>query len=134
MAQLDDITTKVTKLEGKVNSIENMSGKLDTAIEKLTDVSTSIKTMLAVHEEKINRGGEIDDELFSQIEMRRRELSKDIKEVHSRLNTTSKELRQCINNLSNQIRQQERFKWLLIGGATVLGYFISNSGMFDRWF
>ena len=96
MSQLDDITTKVTKLEGKVNSIETMSGKLDTTIEKLTDVSTSIKTMLAVHEEKINRGGEVDDELFSQIEMRRRELSKDIKEVHSRLNTTSKELRQCI--------------------------------------
>ena len=134
MSQLDVITTKVTKLEGKVNSIETMSGKLDTTIEKLTDVSTSIKTMLAVHEEKINRGGEVDDELFSQIEMRRRELSKDIKEVHSRLNTTSKELRQCITNLGNQIRQQERFKWLLIGGATVLGYFISNSGMFDRWF
>ena len=37
MSQLDDITTKVTKLEGKVNSIETMSGKLDTAIEKLTD-------------------------------------------------------------------------------------------------
>ena len=32
--------------------------------------------------------------------MRRRELSKDIKEVHSRLNTTSKELRQCITNLT----------------------------------
>ena len=29
MSQLDDITTKVTKLEGKVNSIETMSGKLD---------------------------------------------------------------------------------------------------------
>ena len=36
----------ITKLEGKVNSIETMSGKLDTTIEKLTDVSTSIKTML----------------------------------------------------------------------------------------
>ena len=70
MSQLDDITTKVTKLEGKVNSIETMSGKLDTTIEKLTDVSTSIKTMLAVHEEKINRGGEVDDELFSQIKKR----------------------------------------------------------------
>ena len=49
MSQLDDITTKVTKLEGKVNSIETMSGKLDTTIEKLTDVSTSIKTMLVLY-------------------------------------------------------------------------------------
>ena len=62
-------------------------------------MSTSIKTMLILYTKKKLIGNEVDDELFSQIEMRRRELSKDIKEVHSRLNTTSKELRQCITNL-----------------------------------
>ena len=33
--------------------MNTINGRIDTAIDKLTDVSTSIKSMLAVHEEKI---------------------------------------------------------------------------------
>jgi len=90
--------------------------------------------MLAVHEEKINRSEEIDDELFSQIESRRQELTADIKELHSRLNTNTRELRECINNLANQIKQQERFKWLFIGGAMAIGFFLSNAQVLDKLF
>jgi chromosome segregation ATPase len=134
MAQIDELTKDIVELQTQVQSITTMSGKLDTAIEKLTDVSSSIKSMLAVHEEKINRAEDIDDELFSQIESRRRELSSDIKELHSRLNTNTKELRDCISKLSLQLKQQERFKWLLIGGAMAVGFILSNMKILDKLF
>jgi len=134
MEQLELLQKEVATVQSEIKSLSNVSTKLDTAIEKLTDVSSSIKQMLAVHEEKINRSEEIDDELFSQIESRRQELTADIKELHSRLNTNTRELRECINNLANQIKQQERFKWLFIGGAMAIGFFLSNAQVLDKLF
>jgi len=134
MEQLELLQKEVATVQSEIKSLANVSEKLDTAIEKLTDVSSSIKQMLAVHEEKINRSEEIDDELFSQIESRRQELTADIKELHSRLNSNTKELRDCISNLANQIKQQERFKWLFIGGAMALGFFLSNAQVLDKLF
>ena len=134
MEQLELLQKEVATVQSEIKSLSNVSAKLDTAIEKLTDVSSSIKSMLAVHEEKINRAEEIDDELFSQIESRRQELTADIKELHSRLNSNTKELRDCIANLSTQIKQQERFKWLFIGGAMAVGFIISNIKILDKLF
>ena len=134
MEQLELLQKEVATVQSEIKSLANVSTKLDTAIEKLTDVSSSIKQMLAVHEEKINRAEEIDDELFSQIESRRQELTADIKELHSRLNTNTRELRECIQNLATQIKQQERFKWLFIGGAMALGFFLSNAQVLDKLF
>ena len=134
MDQIEILQKEVATVQSEIKSLANVSEKLDTAIEKLTDVSSSIKQMLAVHEEKINRAEEIDDELFSQIESRRQELTADIKELHSRLNTNTKELRDCIQNLAHQIKQQERFKWLFIGGAMALGFFLSNVQILDKLF
>lgn len=134
MEQLELLQKEVATVQSEIKSLANVSEKLDTAIEKLTDVSSSIKQMLAVHEEKINRAEEIDDELFSQIESRRQELTADIKELHSRLNSNTRELRECIQNLANQIKQQERFKWLFIGGAMAIGFFLSNAQVLDKLF
>ena len=134
MEQLELLQKEVATVQSEIKALANVSEKLDTAIEKLTDVSSSIKQMLAVHEEKINRAEEIDDELFSQIESRRQELTADIKELHSRLNTNTRELRECIQNLATQIKQQERFKWLFIGGAMAIGFFLSNAQILDKLF
>ena len=134
MEQIDLLTKEVATIQSEIKSLTNVSTKLDTAIEKLTDVSSSIKSMLAVHEEKIKHGDDIDEELFRQIESRRLELSSDIKELHSRLNTNTRELRSCIDNLAQQIKQPERFKWLFIGGAMAVGFLLSNMSIFDKLF
>ena len=42
-----------------------MNEKLDSTIDKLTDISSSIKSMLAVHEEKLSKNEEVDtDNIF----------------------------------------------------------------------
>ena len=50
-----DVNVQITGLKKDIENVTNLNARLDTAIEKLTDVSTSIKQMLAVHEEKISR-------------------------------------------------------------------------------
>ena len=52
----DTIQGLAVEVEGIKKDIENANvihSRLDTAIDKLTDVSTSIKSMLAVHEQKL---------------------------------------------------------------------------------
>ena len=50
-----DIQVQLEGLRKDVENVNNIQTKIDTAIEKMTDVSTSIKSMLAVHEEKLTK-------------------------------------------------------------------------------
>jgi hypothetical protein len=55
MAELTDIRVELEAMKQELNNVNSIHTRLDTAIDKLTDVSTSIKSMLAVHEEKLSQ-------------------------------------------------------------------------------
>ena len=59
-----DIKVDIESLKKDIENMNTINGRIDTAIDKLTDVSTSIKSMLAVHEEKIQRQEKIDEIIF----------------------------------------------------------------------
>ena len=86
---MEDINTEVALLKKEVKDIKFIFNRLDTAIEKITEVTTSVNRMLAVHEEKISQ----QEEASSRAN---KEFSNDIKELHSRITTNSKEMRDMI--------------------------------------
>lgn len=98
-----DLETKVAVLESDVNRMTSFFQKLDTAIEKIGEMSNSISRMLAVHEERLNRHDDINEELFTLIENRRQEIQGDIKELHSRITTVSRELSHDINETEQRL-------------------------------
>jgi DNA repair ATPase RecN len=128
------------ELEGIKKNLENVSNinsRLDTAIEKLTDVSSSIKSMLAVHEEKITRQEKTDEIIFEKIKDRAdeidsvyRELQKEINHVERRLLIEIKALR---NDIGSRVTMLEKLKWVLLGAGIVLVFFITKnfSGLLD---
>jgi organic radical activating enzyme len=128
------------ELEGIKKNLENVSNinsRLDTAIEKLTDVSSSIKSMLAVHEEKITRQEKTDEIIFEKIKDRAdeidsvyRELQKEINQVEKRLLIEIKALR---NDIGSRVTMLEKLKWVLLGAGIVLVFFITKnfSGLLD---
>ena len=65
-----DLKVQIAGLKKDVQNVNNLNDRLDLAIQKLTDVSTSIKSMLAVHEEKISRQEQIDDIIFGKLKDR----------------------------------------------------------------
>ena len=69
-----DIKVQLEGLKKDVENVHNINNRLDTAIDKLTDVSTSIKSMLAVHEEKLQRQEQIDEVIFDKIRERGNEI------------------------------------------------------------
>ena len=125
-----DINTEVALLKKEVSDIKVIFSRLDVAIEKITDVSTCVNRMLAVHEEKIANAEEAQSRANT-------EFTTDIKELHSRVTSNYKELTEMItlqhkeqalpiqqlqNDLNGRVGILEKWRWLIIGGAIVVGF------------
>ena len=144
MADLTKLATDLQVLKNEVEQVASVNNKLDNAIDKLTDISGSIKSMLAVHEEKLSKQEEIDKAIFNLIENRRIEFDTNYKELHARINKIHKELTDEIemsekrlmceiktlnSNLDGRIGVFEKYRWIIIGAAIVIG--LSMPQIFD---
>ena len=134
MATENDLSTEVELLKREVKSMNVIHGRLDTAIEKLTEVSNCINRMLAVHEERLGQ----QEESQHRAEQ---EFTSDIKELHSRITTNAKEIMgaatlqhkehtEAIQKLRDDIARRvcvlEKWRWIIIGGAIVFGFVIQK--------
>ena len=126
-----DLKVQMEGLKKDIENVSNLNTRLDLAIEKLTDVSTSIKQMLAVHEEKISRQEQIDEIIFEKLKERageidtvHRELSKEIAGVEKRLLI---EIKQLKLDIGGRVGILEKYKWLVLGGAIVIGWILSTN-------
>jgi len=128
---LKELIKDIAVLKADRDTSGQVHQKLDNAITKLTDISAGIKSMLAVHEEKIRRVDTSQDDLFSILEDRRREWETDLKDLHSRISTQSRDLREAIDQVTNRLDSRvgvlERWRWLIIGGAIFLGFIVQGS-------
>ena len=104
---------------------------MDTAIDKLTDVSTSIKSMLAVHEEKLNQSERIDEVIFNKLKDRADEIDNVYRDPQREINLVEKRLINEIKSLRNDVGPRigvlEKWRWLIIGGAIVIGWVLSKN-------
>ena len=126
-----DIRVQLETLRKDIENVNSIQGRLDTAIDKLTDVSTSIKSMLAVHEEKIQRQEQIDDVIFTKLKERAdeidnvyRDLTRELDQVEKRLLVEIKSLK---NDIGGRVGLLEKWKWLIVGGSIVVGWVLSKN-------
>ena len=126
-----EIKVDIESLRKDIENVNTIHNRLDTAIDKLTDVSTSIKSMLAVHAEKIQRQEKIDEVIFDKLKDRAdeisdvyRELKKDVEMSEKRLLIEIKSLK---NDIGGRVGVLERYKWLILGGAIVIGCVLSKN-------
>ena len=135
--QIKELIKDIAVLKADRETTQVVHNRLDHAITKLTDISAGIKSMLAVHEEKLRRVDTSQDDLFAMLEDRRREWEDDLKDLHSRITTQSRNLREAIDQVQNKLDTRvgilERWRWLIIGGAILLG-FIVNGSMSSNFF
>src|SRR5210317_380945 len=126
-----DIKVQLESLRKDIENVNGINNRLDTAIDKLTDVSTSIKSMLAVHEEKIQRQEQIDDVIFTKLKERADEIDNVYRDLQREINQTEKRLLVEIKSLRNDIGGRvgilEKWKWLIVGGSIVVGWVLSKN-------
>ena len=133
MPEENGIKTKIdiAKLKKDVESTIGIANRLNVAIERLTDVSTSIKSMLAVHAEKISRQEQVDEIIFDKLKERadkiddiRLELSREIQSIEKRLLIEIKNIRL---DIGQRVGVLEKHRWIIIGVIVAIGWILSTN-------
>ena len=136
MEQQSNVNTQIELelLKKEVADMKKIHVRLDTAIEKITDFSNCINRLLAVHEEKITQQEDAQQRSVQ-------EFTTDIKELHSRITTNTKEMTALMtqqhkeqkdvidrlkDEISNRVGVLEKWRWIIIGGSIVLGFIIQK--------
>ena len=141
MSDLDNLKTEIALLKKDAKTGELIHQRLEIAIEKLSDIGISCKQMLSQQQTRLELAEQTDDDIFITLESRRKEWDNDLKELHSRITTNSRELRehqvQSENKLLDEIRMVrtqlservgvlEKWRWVIIGGSIIIGLMMSN--------
>lgn len=130
--------------ETDIAVLKNVVSRIDTAISNMAEVSNNIGKLLAVHESRLDH-----------IEKTNSEVSFDVRELHSRITTMSKEIlskldetedhfylmlkevskatkeqvdeiKKDFDQLEKRIIFVEKWKYYVIGGAIALGWALSR--------
>ena len=102
--------SKIEVVNQKVEDLKPLIHKMESAIEKLSELNTSVSRMLAVHEERLTKQEEIDNVLFTKIDQLRDKMDVDHNSVLSR------------------IRTRERKMWSIAGALAVISVLVSPVG------
>ena len=133
--QMSDATVElkvdVEVLKNQVLTITQLCGKMDSVIEKLVDN----------HDRMVNQ-------IYTDMEKRKADTNNDIKELHSRITTISREVADKVELTERRIMEEikslrediaehnkkedddlkaiKQWKWMVVGGVVVLAWLISN--------
>ena len=136
MPDIENLKTEIALLKKDAKTGELIHQRLEVAIEKLSDIGVSCKQMLSQQQTRLERAEQTDDDIFITLESRRKEWDKDLKELHSRITTNSRELRehqvQSENKMLDELRAMrtqlservgvlEKWRWIIIGGSIIVG-------------
>jgi predicted nucleic acid-binding Zn-ribbon protein len=145
MATVKTLDTEVELLKREVSEMKQIHLRLDSAIEKIADVSSALHTIMAVHEEKLIRQEEALDE-------QEKEFKNTVQELHSRITSNAKEtstqmgemerrlvdaMREHGRNeaeqfiklreeLSTRVGVLEKWRYVIIGGSIVVGFALTE--------
>jgi len=129
--EISGVKVKLATLKKDVENVSNIQERLDSAIEKLTDVSTSIKSMLAVHEEKIQRQEKMDEIIFDKIRDRADEIENVYKDLSKEIELSEKrllcEIKTLKVDISGRVGVLEKYRWIIFGGFIVIGWTLSTN-------
>ena len=128
------VETEIALLKREVDDMKQIHVRLDSAIEKIAEVSSSLHTVIAVHESKLARQEETLDE-------NEKHFRDSVQELHSRITTNAKETSQHMSEMerrlldelqtirremSSRVGMLEKWKWVIVGGSIVAGFIIQK--------
>lgn len=90
--EIQELKLDVGLLKRDINQTNKLLEKLSISIDKIQELNVNVLQMLSLHEEKLD-----------QNEKNRGNVKNDIKELHSRVTTVSREVHERIDQVPNQI-------------------------------
>jgi hypothetical protein len=119
-----------------LNRIERRQDRIDDVVEKLTDISSDLNKMIAVHEQRLNHQEKQMTILEDVVEKRREESDVKLKDVYDVMRSEDKKILDELKNMREEASKQhhslaERFNkmekilWTYMGGFSVVVFLIT---------
>lgn len=124
------IETDVELLKRDVGNVQEVLSRLDSAIDKIADVSNGINKILAVHDstidgmresfsERMNRTENDIEIIHDRISRHEDELKKEFREYHE-------EMKSMYETIEDRTSVLEKWKWYIMGSAWGVGFLIAT--------
>lgn len=97
-----------------IDHVYRVIDKLDEAIDKLADVSSDIKQILAVHETRLDQNENIMERHFVQMDA-----------IHQRVSALRDDMNTESSRIMEEISALQQWKWMIMGGAALISGLIS---------
>jgi vacuolar-type H+-ATPase subunit I/STV1 len=107
--------SRVSVIEERLNTHEKYFIKIEESIEKLSDVSLSIKEMLIKHESKLEERVLEEDAIYEKLD-----------EIKNQSHEEHKELNARIDKIENRVEELTKWRYLVAGGLVIVGLFIGQ--------
>ena len=95
--------------------------RLEKVVDKLSDNSTKMGELLAVHNEKLDKHDRIDAVLFEKVESVHREVNRRAEEI-------KKGCERDIRKVDDRLRVMEKKMWTIFGGLSIISFIVSPIG------
>ena len=127
MAENGQVKTDVEILKRDMELVSALAEKFDVAIDRLTEVSTSVDKMLAVHEMRLENQEHQREILHQRISDLKRDITSEFRLLRD-------ENRKQHNEVNERLSKLEKWRWLVIGMATAVGFLVAQMGKLGQLF
>ena len=127
MPENGQVKTDVELLKREMELVSALAEKFDIAIDRLTEVSTSVDKMLAVHENRLENQEQQREILHQRIS----DLKRDITDEFRMLRDENRKQHAEVNE---RLSKLEKWRWLVVGMATAVGFLVAQMGKISEFF
>ncbi len=146
MLTVKSLETELAIVKNEIGQIGHLFSKLEITLEKITNVSTNVSQILAVHERRLHETDLQFESVKNRMEIGDGRVKDDIKDLHSRVTSTSREVEEKMtreiekvlhaiqdlkthmlekdSKLEERIETLERWRWIMVGILIAAGAFL----------
>tara|TARA_R100000353_G_C6487158_1_gene190732 strand:- start:137 stop:523 length:387 start_codon:yes stop_codon:yes gene_type:complete len=119
MPENGQVKTDVELLKRDMELVSALAEKFDIAIDRLTEVSTSVDKMLAVHETRLENQEQQREILHERISAMKRDITAEFRLLRD-------ENRKQHVEVNDRLSKLEKWRWFVVGIATVIGFIVAK--------
>jgi chromosome segregation ATPase len=146
---MSDEQQRLTVIETEVSQLNSVVDRIDITLTKLTDLSTTVSQILAVQGNRLEVQEKAGEKLEKIIETRRLENESAIKELKDNIADIETDLQEDLNKhqtkiiakieelrkegnkqhteISDRMTRIEKWMWVFVGGAAVIGFILDKT-------
>lgn len=123
---MTDLDKDIERLQDDVKELQKQAAaadvvieRLDYTLDKITELSTQVQNMLVVHEHRFEDQEKQHETISRQMDQRFEAQDKEMNILHKRISSLQ-------DSLDGRLRKIEIWQWLIVGGASVVGFLLSR--------